>query len=65
MYQEPPTNSELIKHPLVTCTPHLGASTTEAQSRVAEEIAEQFVDLAQGKKLFGAVCIIIIVIYAN
>ncbi len=53
--QEPPTNSALIKHPHVTSTPHLGASTVEAQSRVAEEIAQQFVDMVQGKSLFGAV----------
>lgn len=39
----------------VIATPHLGASTIEAQTRVAEEIAQQFVDLAQGKSLFGAV----------
>lgn len=45
----------LIKHPLVTSTPHLGASTTEAQSRVAQEIAEQFIDVVNGKSLFGAV----------
>ena len=54
-FQEPPTNLELVKHPLVTSTPHLGASTIEAQSRVAEEIAQQFVDLAQGTSLFGAI----------
>ena len=36
-------------------TPHLGASTTEAQTRVAEEIAQQFIDARDGKSLFGAV----------
>ena len=39
-------------------TPHLGANTTEAQKRVAVEIAEQFVDLVRGKSLFGAVSLI-------
>lgn len=34
---------ELINHPLVTSTPHLGASTYEAQTKVAEEIAHLFV----------------------
>lgn len=53
--EEPPSNSALIQHPLVTCTPHLGASTVEAQSRVAEEIAQQFVDAVQGRSLFGAI----------
>ena len=46
---------ELIQHPLVTCTPHLGANTTEAQSRVAEDIAAQFVDAMKGRSLYGAV----------
>jgi hypothetical protein len=36
-------------------TPHLGASTVEAQKRVAVEIAEQFVDVMHGRSLFGAV----------
>ena len=53
--QEPPKDQSLVLHPKVTATPHLGASTKEAQSRVAVEIAEQFVDLMKGKKLFGAV----------
>ncbi|PVD29920.1 hypothetical protein C0Q70_09179 [Pomacea canaliculata] len=53
--EEPPKDYSLAKHPKVTATPHLGASTREAQSRVAVEIAEQFIDLVQGKQLFGAV----------
>lgn len=47
--QEPPTDLvtlELIRHPNVVATPHLGASTGEAQIRVAAEIAEQLVALA-------------------
>lgn len=46
--QEPPTaevTKKLIAHPLVVATPHLGASTGEAQVRVAVEVAEQFVAL--------------------
>jgi len=53
--EEPPKNTALIQHRLVTSTPHLGASTTEAQSRVAKEIAEQFIDVVNGKSLFGAI----------
>ncbi len=41
------TIKELIAHPKVIATPHLGASTVEAQYRVAREIAEQFVDVAK------------------
>lgn len=36
----------MIAHPKVISTPHLGASTEEAQQRVAEEIAQQFLVLA-------------------
>lgn len=53
--EEPPKDFTLIRHPKVTATPHLGASTEEAQSRVAVEIAEQFIDLVQGKQLVGAI----------
>jgi len=54
---EPPTGAgaELAKHPKVIATPHLGASTIEAQTRVAVEIAQQFVDFTNGKALFGAI----------
>lgn len=51
--QEPPTDAvtlELIKHPKVVATPHLGASTTEAQIRVAVEISEQFIALTGKSK---------------
>ena len=40
--QEPPDpNLPLLQHPNVIFTPHLGASTGEAQDKVAEMIAEQ------------------------
>ena len=51
--EEPPKNDvtlQLIKHPLVVTTPHLGASTYEAQQRVAVEIAEQFIALSGKNK---------------
>jgi len=41
---EPCTNSPLFGMPHVLCTPHLGASTEEAQSNVAVEAAELLVD---------------------
>jgi len=41
---EPATNSPLFGHPNVICTPHLGASTSEAQEKVALQIAEQMAD---------------------
>ena len=42
--QEPPVNNPLAGHPKVVCTPHLGASTQEAQENVALAVAEQIVD---------------------
>lgn len=44
---EPTTEAQmnLIKHPRVSVTPHIGASTDEAQERVGKEIAEKVVEL--------------------
>lgn len=39
--KEPATENILFGHPAVVCTPHLGASTTEAQVNVAIQVAEQ------------------------
>jgi D-3-phosphoglycerate dehydrogenase len=42
--EEPCTNSPLFGRPGVLCTPHLGASTEEAQANVAVEAAELLID---------------------
>ncbi len=39
--EEPAVNNPLFELPNVICTPHLGASTTEAQENVALQVAEQ------------------------
>ena len=53
---EPPDfSSGLIQHPSVVSTPHLGASTEEAQQKVAIQIAEQIVDYFNNISPSGAV----------
>jgi D-3-phosphoglycerate dehydrogenase len=47
--KEPPEDLSLVQHPNVICTPHLGASTYEAQENVGVQIAQQFVDMFAGK----------------
>ena len=37
--QEPSKNTELINHERVSVTPHIGASTKEAQERIGKEVA--------------------------
>ena len=41
---EPARENILFGHPAVVCTPHLGASTKEAQVNVAVQVAEQISD---------------------
>jgi D-3-phosphoglycerate dehydrogenase len=54
---EPPKEASraLIAHPRVLCTPHLGASTEEAQKKVAREIAQQMSDAFALKGFVGVV----------
>ncbi|MBF0343004.1 MAG: phosphoglycerate dehydrogenase [Nitrospirae bacterium] len=42
--KEPPVDSPLVKLDEVICTPHLGASTLEAQENVALAVAQQVAD---------------------
>ena len=42
--EEPATANPLFGHPNVVATPHLGASTSEAQENVALQVAEQMSD---------------------
>lgn len=54
--QEPlPTSSPLLASDNTVLTPHLGASTREAQVKVAVEVAEQVVDVLNGRPARGAV----------
>ncbi|KAH7865042.1 hypothetical protein Vadar_001528 [Vaccinium darrowii] len=53
--EPPPTDSKLVLHEQVTVTPHLGASTMEAQEGVAIEIAEAVVGALRGELAATAV----------
>jgi D-3-phosphoglycerate dehydrogenase len=51
VYETEPAGDDqkaLIDHPLTSVTPHIGASTTEAQIRVSTEIAQKVVDTLNG-----------------
>jgi D-3-phosphoglycerate dehydrogenase len=47
--REPATDNPLAHHPRVVATPHLGASTHEAQANVARQVAEQVLDVLAGR----------------
>ncbi len=46
---EPPRDSPLLGAPHVVVTPHLGASTREAQQKAGVEVAEQVLDVLAGR----------------
>ncbi|HEY7524542.1 MAG TPA: phosphoglycerate dehydrogenase, partial [Candidatus Limnocylindrales bacterium] len=52
---EPPTDSPLLAAPNTILTPHLGASTAEAQVAVATEVADQVLDVLDGRSARYAV----------
>ncbi|MFI5263193.1 MAG: phosphoglycerate dehydrogenase [Candidatus Kapaibacterium sp.] len=53
--KEPPTDNPLFAFPNFIATPHLGASTEEAQVNVAIVVAKQIVDALRGKTIYNAV----------
>jgi D-3-phosphoglycerate dehydrogenase len=53
--KEPPEDWALARHEKVLATPHLGASTEEAQTNVAIDVAEQVVDILQDRPARSAV----------
>lgn len=40
---EPTPREDLLKHPKIACTPHIGAATVEAQDRIGEETADNII----------------------
>lgn len=53
--EPPPKDDPLRKHPKVLLTPHLGASTHEAQKAVSVAAAEQLLAYLRGQGISGAV----------
>jgi len=56
--KEPPTDSPLLGLKNVVLTPHLGASTEEAQLKVAVDVAHQVLDVLHGRPARSAVNVI-------
>ena len=42
---EPNPREDILQHPNVSITPHIGASTAEAQEKIGIELAEQLIDI--------------------
>lgn len=53
--QEPPADFALARHERVVATPHIGASTKEAQARIAEETARMVAAALDGSLAVSAV----------
>ncbi len=55
--QEPPGEAQraLIRHPNVISTPHIAASTSEAQEKVARQVTEQVINALQGRPVMTPV----------
>ncbi|MCI4364939.1 MAG: hydroxyacid dehydrogenase [Thermoplasmata archaeon] len=53
--QEPPTNRALLDHPHVIATPHLGASTAEAQARAGADVVDEVLRALRGEPLVAVV----------
>jgi D-3-phosphoglycerate dehydrogenase len=48
---EPPGLTDLVAHPKLVCTPHVGAQTVEAQRRASNDIAEEVLAALNGQSL--------------
>lgn len=46
---EPTPEIQILMHPKISLTPHIGAATNEAQDRIGTELAEQIISLLKNK----------------
>ena len=53
--EEPPMNRELLEHPRLIATPHIGASTAEAQRRAGEDTVGEVLRALRGEPLTALV----------
>lgn len=53
--KEPPIDSPLLKYPQVIMTPHLGASTKEAQENVSVDVAKQIVEVLKSGLIINSI----------
>lgn len=50
---EPAPNAQICNHPKVSCTPHIGAATEEAQKRIGQEIIDIVMDFIKEEKIIA------------
>ena len=48
---EPNPEIQILMHPKISLTPHIGAATLEAQDRIGTELAEQVISLLKSEKV--------------
>ncbi|MDR7002701.1 D-3-phosphoglycerate dehydrogenase [Neobacillus niacini] len=53
--KEPVADPELLQNPNIIVTPHLGASTVEAQEKVAQEVSAEIIEIFESQSIHHAV----------
>lgn len=53
--KEPVADPELLHNPNIIVTPHLGASTVEAQEKVAQEVSAEIIEIFESQSITNAV----------
>ncbi|MFZ7942336.1 phosphoglycerate dehydrogenase [Neobacillus sp. 19] len=53
--KEPVADLELLQNPNIIVTPHLGASTVEAQEKVAQEVSAEIIEIFESQSIQNAV----------
>ncbi|MGV9002943.1 D-2-hydroxyacid dehydrogenase [Flavobacterium sp.] len=48
---EPTPEIQILMHPRISLTPHIGAATLEAQDRIGEELAEQIISILKTESI--------------